>query len=165
MAGPNEEPYAEQPVTLQFKEKVGRFIVSVKTLRGDPHYIAMGIGIGVFVGMTPTFPFHTLLAVALALALKASKPAAALAAWVGNPLTIPAFYWASYRIGVLIVGDAAPFNEELVTIAQHMKLGMDVTLAMMIGGIVLGIAPGVVSYFVARRILAAIRSRRRKRSA
>jgi len=38
------------------------FIERAKTLQGDPHYVAMGMAIGVFVSVTPTIPFHTIYA-------------------------------------------------------------------------------------------------------
>ena len=75
------------------------FIANAKTLQGDPHYVAVGMAIGVFIGITPTIPLHTVIAVALAFVLRGSKPAAIIGVWFANPITIPLFYWASYEIG------------------------------------------------------------------
>ena len=71
----------------------------LRELRGRPHELSLGIAIGVFIGVTPTIPFHTILAVALAGLLRASKLAAALGVWVANPLTIPVLYYTSYQLG------------------------------------------------------------------
>jgi len=49
---------------------IRNFVERAKTLQGDPHYIAMGMAIGVFVSITPTVPFHTIIAIALAFILK-----------------------------------------------------------------------------------------------
>jgi len=162
MADSKDKLDAKRPATLQLKEKIRQLIISFKTLQGDPHYIAMGIGIGVFVGVTPTIPFHTALALALAFILKGSKPAAVIGVWFSNPLTIPFFYWGSYKIGMLILGTSIPFNAQYITITELMELGMDVTLAMIAGGIILGIPPGIASYFIARKIFTGIRSRKKK---
>jgi len=51
------------------KYNLRELVRRVKKLEGNPHYIAMGMAIGVFVGITPTMPFHTVIAVALALIL------------------------------------------------------------------------------------------------
>ena len=75
------------------------FIRQLRELRGKPHELSLGIAIGVFVGITPTIPLHTVLAIALAVALRGSKLAAALGVWVANPLTIPIFYYGSYQLG------------------------------------------------------------------
>ena len=76
----------------------------LRELRGKPHEIALGMAIGVFVAITPTIPFHTVLAVSLAALVRGSKLAAALGVWVSNPLTIPIFYYGSYRLGRFVLG-------------------------------------------------------------
>jgi uncharacterized protein (DUF2062 family) len=143
------------------KNKIKAFIKNAKTLQGDPHYIAMGMAIGVFIGITPTFPLHTVLAVALALVFRGSKPAAALGVWVGNPITMPFFYFGSYKIGMLILGNSVPFDEKYISIPELLKLGMDVTVALIAGGALLGILPAVCSYFIVRKIFTNIRSRKK----
>ena len=82
------------------KKKIAVFIEKVKKLNGDPHYVAFGMAIGVFVAMTPTIPFHTILAIILAILLNASKPAAVLGVWVSNPFTVVFLYFACYKVGL-----------------------------------------------------------------
>ncbi|MBW1983033.1 MAG: DUF2062 domain-containing protein, partial [Deltaproteobacteria bacterium] len=43
------------------------FLRQLQELRGKPHEISLGMAIGVFISLTPTIPFHTVLAVSLAL--------------------------------------------------------------------------------------------------
>ena len=136
------------------------FVDRVKNLEGDPHYIAMGMAIGVFIGITPTMPFHTVLAVALAFILRGSKAAAALGVWFCNPITAPIFYWGSYKAGMYLLGNSAPFDLKYESILELLELGMDVTIAMIAGGIILGILPGIASYFITRKIMTTIRLRR-----
>jgi uncharacterized protein (DUF2062 family) len=152
------------PVKTKFsilKNKIKEFKQTVKTIQGDPHYIAVGMAIGVFVGITPTFPFHTILAVALSFVFRGSKPAAALGVWVGNPITMPFFYLGSYRIGGMILGNSVPFDEKYISIPELLKLGLDVTAALITGGALLGILPAIFSYFITRIILTNIRSRKK----
>jgi len=140
--------------------KLRGFIKRAKTLQGDPHYIAVGMAIGVFVGVTPTIPFHTVLAVALAFILKGSKPAAIIGVWFANPITIPIFYVGSYRLGMLILGNPRSPAFADHSMASLLQQGVDVTVAMISGGILLGIMPGIVAYIITRRVFTAIRSRR-----
>ena len=142
------------------KYNIREFVERVKKLEGDPHYIAMGMAIGVFVGITPTMPFHTVIAVALAFILRGSKAAAAIGVWFCNPFTAPFFYLGSYKVGMFIFGNSAPFDIKYESILELIKLGMDVTMAMIAGGIILGILPGIVAYFITHKIIATIRSRR-----
>ena len=136
------------------------FIDRVKNLEGDPHFVAMGLAIGVFISITPTIPFHTVLAVSLAILLRGSKVAAALGVWFSNPVTAPIFYWGSYKLGMYILGNRAPFDVKYESILELLDLGMDVTIAMIAGGIILGILPGIASYFITRKLITTIRLRK-----
>jgi hypothetical protein len=142
------------------KHSIRKFIDRVKKLDGDPHYVAMGMAIGVFIGFTPTIPFHTVLAVGLAFIFRGSKAAAALGVWFCNPVTVPLFYVGSYKVGRYLLGNSAPFNIKYESLPELLNLGLDVTVAMIAGGVILGIFPGVASYFITRKIFATIRSRR-----
>ena len=142
------------------KYNIRDFVQRVKNLEGDPHYVAMGLAIGVFIGITPTIPFHTVLAVALAFILRGSKVAAALGVWFSNPITAPIFYWGSYKAGMYLLGNPAPFDIKYESILELLDLGIDVTIAMIAGGIILGILPGIASYFIIRKIISTIRLRK-----
>ena len=142
------------------KFNIREFTERVKKLHGDPHYVAMGMAIGVFISITPTIPFHTVIAVALAFIFRGSKAAAALGVWFCNPLTAPLFYWGSYKAGMLFMGNQGPFNVKFESILELIKLGADVTMAMIMGGVILGILPGIAAYFLTRKIFLTIRSRK-----
>jgi len=64
-------------------------------LKGDPHTLAKGVGIGVFVGQTPTIPFQTAITLTLAMIFRAAKFPALLASMLTTPFT----YYASWKIG------------------------------------------------------------------
>ena len=142
------------------KYNIREFFERVKKLHGDPHYIAMGMAIGVFISITPTMPFHTVIAIALAFILRGSKATAALGVWFCNPISAPFFYLGSYKTGMFIFDNSAPFDIKYESVLELLKLGMDVTMAMIVGGIILGILPGIAAYFITRKIITKIRSRR-----
>ena len=144
------------------KENIRQVITRFKELQGDPHYIAMGMAIGVFVSITPTIPFHTVIAIALSFLLNGSKIAAAIGVWFSNPITIPFFYLGSYKTGLFVFGNSVPFDIKYESITELMKLGMNATCIMITGGIVLGIFPGIAAYFITRKIVVKIRSQRLK---
>jgi len=122
------------------------FCRQLKELRGKPHEISLGMAIGVFIAITPTIPFHT--AVALAALLRGSKLAAALGVWVSNPLTIPFFYYGSYRLGRFVLGYPHLVLPADYSVISLIKLGKHVTVAMLHGGVLLGILPGLLAYFL-----------------
>jgi uncharacterized protein (DUF2062 family) len=124
------------------------FCLQLKELRGKPHRISLGMAIGVFIAITPTIPFHTVLAVFLAALLRGSKLAAALGVWVSNPLTIPFFYYWSYRLGRFVLGYPQLILPADYSVISLMKMGKHVTVAMLHGGVLLGILPGLLAYFL-----------------
>ncbi|MGB5159180.1 DUF2062 domain-containing protein [Desulfobacterium sp. N47] len=145
------------------KKKISQFVDRVKKLDGDPHHIAVGMSIGVFIGITPTFPFHTALAVMLAYILRASKAAAALGVWIGNPLTMPFFYFTSYKTGQLIFKTSLPFDLKYTSLTELIKLGSDATLALMTGGTLIGILPAILTYFITWHIAKKVHLRKKQR--
>jgi len=148
---------------MNLREKIQHLITRFKQLNGDPHYVALGMAIGVFISVTPTIPFHTVIALALAFILRGSKAAAAIGVWFSNPITIPLFYKGSYDLGISILGNSAPFSTEYESILELLKLGADVTIAMMTGGVILGILPAIAAYFITRRIFIKLRLRKKSK--
>jgi uncharacterized protein len=148
---------------MNLREKIRQLITRFKQLNGDPHYVALGMAIGVFISVTPTIPFHTVIALFLAFILRGSKAAAAIGVWFSNPVTIPLFYKGSYDVGVSILGNSAPFSTEYESILELLKLGADVTIAMITGGIILAIVPAIAAYFITRRIFIKLRLRKKSK--
>ncbi len=76
------------------------YVLRFKRLRGNPRVLALGCGIGIFIGLTPTMPFHTVMIIFLCLATRSSVIAAIIASWVVcNPLTYFPIYYFSVLLG------------------------------------------------------------------
>ena len=72
-------------------------------IRGDPHEIAMGLALGLFLGMSPTMGIQTPAAILLAALFKWNKISAAIGVWITNPLTAPFVYGLNYYIGAKLL--------------------------------------------------------------
>ena len=148
--------------SIPLKERLRLFLIHIRDLQGDPHYVATGMAIGVFVAVTPTIPFHTVMALALAFIFNGSKAAAVIGVWFSNPLTIPVLYYGSYKIGILLLSGPVPYDIHFESISELFALGLDATLAMLIGGALLGIVPSVIAYCVTFRLIIRLRERSRQ---
>jgi hypothetical protein len=132
-----------------------------RRLQEDPRRIAAGMALGVFIGITPTIPLHTVIVLSLAALLRVSPVTAFIGIQIGNPLTIVPIYIASYKIGQFLLYHGKPlvFPETF-----SFKAWMDVLwqggVALQVGGVILAIPPAIVSYFVTLWIVQ--RYRRRK---
>lgn len=132
-------------------------------LKGTPQEVARGTAIGVFIGITPTIPFHTALILAAALIFRANKIAGLLASWVvSNPLTFFLQYYFSWRIGSFmlpyeisweqihgIIGIVADHGSIQTIIKELSKLGGTTISVMVAGGIILALPFTIASYYAA----------------
>ena len=143
-------------IPRQFRLKIQQWINRVKNFSGDPHYVAMGMAIGVFVAATPTMPFQTAIAIALAYILRSSKAAAAIGVWLSNPITFPVFYLARYKVGTLLFGISASYDAGGKPV-DILKLGADITVAALTGGIIIGLCLAIATYFITRKIYTKMR--------
>jgi uncharacterized protein (DUF2062 family) len=133
-------------------------------LKGQPEQVAGGVAIGVFVGMTPTVPLHTVLAVLIAYLLGKSKLAAAMGVWVSNPLVLPFIYLLDYKLGRMITRTASPsLAISDFSIHRLMELGWGISFPLIVGGFILGLICAIPSYFITKRLVILYREKRRKR--
>lgn len=150
---------------IRWKRKLRLLYLPLLRLKGQPEEVAGGMAIGVFVGMTPTVPLHTVLAVSIAFLLKKSKLAAAAGVWVSNPLMLPLVYLLDYHVGRLIIGKGpASLAVRDFSLRNLLKLGWEISYPMFIGGLITGFLLAIPSYFITKRLVILYREQRKKRS-
>ena len=134
------------------------------SLKGEPAQIAAGLAIGVFVGVTPTIPFHTAIIVLLCLLFRQNITAAYLGSWIiSNPLTIPLFYLSQYELGRFLLGmESCRFAITDYTLGSITALGWEILLPLLTGGILMAPFFAVPAYFVTRRLITSIRAGSKK---
>ena len=152
----------KSPLGAKIKSKIRHWAKRTKALNGEPRYVAMGIAVGIFVSATPTIPFQTIIAVALAFIMRGSKAAAALGVWLSNPITFPVFYLASYKIGAFLFGISTDTDITGQTTPDLLKLGLDISLAAITGGVIIGIILAIGAYIITYKIVRKIRSREKR---
>lgn len=141
------------------KDFYDRFI----SLKGEPANIAMGMAIGVFIGVTPTIPFHTAMIIAAGVLFKQNITAGYLGSWlISNPVTIPLLYFFQYELGRLILGlQKSTWAMNDYSLESVMNLGWHILFPLQIGGIITAPFFAVPAYFLARRFIVVIRERNR----
>lgn len=163
------------------KEKIRRtsryYYLKVIRLQGDPQTIARGMAVGVFIGITPTIPLHTIAILFFSYLLRGNTIAAFLAnLFVCNPLTYFPQYYLSWLIGNWLTGGSlswerihaamevlfsgAGYAEILQTISH---LGKEAVIVMLLGGFILATPFTVVSYVGSLRFFTTLRNKRRAR--
>ncbi|MCP4371817.1 MAG: DUF2062 domain-containing protein [Deltaproteobacteria bacterium] len=134
-------------VITSLKKGYRRFL----KIRGHPNEIALGLALGLFVGMTPSMGFHTAIAVFFAALFKWNKISSAIGVWVTNPLTAPVIYGVNYYIGAKLIGLQKvyflPEANGFIKIYKIMLKAPEIFWALTIGGIVLGLPLAVAGYY------------------
>jgi uncharacterized protein (DUF2062 family) len=120
-------------------------------IRGQPHEIALGAALGLFIGMTPFMGFQTVIAVFFAALLKWNKISAAITVWISNPLTAPLIYPVTYFVGAKLVGIEKAYNLppelSLSVILDTIQKTPAIISLMVLGGVVLGLPIAVFGYY------------------
>lgn len=151
----------------------------VLRLTASPHAIAAGIAAGVFASFTPYMGLHFLIAFAIAYIIAGNIIAAAAGTFIGNPISFPFIWAATYSTGNLLLygemGHGGP--EETLNGLKEIdfwEVGFaglrDVVISiwepvlkpMSVGAIPLGIAMGCLAYVVTRYAAIAFQLSRRR---
>jgi uncharacterized protein (DUF2062 family) len=138
-----------------------RFYDEFISLRGTPENIAFSLAVGIFVGTTPTIPFHTAITVALVFLLRRNVTAAFLGSWlISNPLTIPVLYLSQYELGKRLLGvDHLKIVFQDYSFWTVLHMGKAVMMPLLVGGAVMAPFVALGSYFLAVRALRTVRNR------
>ena len=141
--------------------------------------IAVGVAVGVFVSFTPLMGLHILLAVALAWVLGGNMVASVIGTAVGNPLTFPFIWLATYRAGSWALGErgakeetATNFGAEVWRMISEREGGLlDALIGigenfigpMLVGGVPMGLAAAFAAYWMTKPTVAAFQDARHAR--
>jgi len=149
----------------------------VKRLSDTPHAIALGFACGAFASFTPFMGFHFIIGFITAAITRGNLLASAFGTFVGNPLTFPFIWYATYSLGMLLLGSDGPAASDIAMPSLSLWSMMTdpvavwreffdrvwpVFMPMLVGGIPLGILTGAICYFVVRWPVAAYQASRRR---
>lgn len=150
----------------------------VTRLSGTPHGIALGFAAGIFASFTPFMGFHFILAAAIAFIVGGNLLASAFGTFVGNPLTFPFIWLATYNFGSKLLGHELKSDIDLtlphgfwLRMFHHPSLAWDqfadvvgpYILPMIAGGLPLGILISLLAYFPIRSGVQTYQHRRREK--
>lgn len=145
-----------------------------KLLQGSPRALAGGTAIGVFIGLTPTIPFHTLLIVFFSFLTRTSTVAGIIISWIiSNPLT----YLPIYYLSALVGNHLTPYELNLTNVQNALEQtmaggslqnslailvvsGYEALVVMIVGGFCFALPFGILSYYLALRFFIQIQKKR-----
>lgn len=140
-----------------------------------PHKLAIGFAAGAFASFTPFIGLHFILAAIVALVVRGNLIASAVGTIVGNPLTFPLIWIASYNVGARLLGLSARddvalntdntvgfFTDGPVAFCEMLWRNVEPVLwPMVLGGFALGLVCGLICYCIVRVTVSKFKLRRR----
>lgn len=157
----------------------------VKRIPDTSHKIALGAAIGVFVCFSPILGVHMAMALIIVFILRANLVASFITTMFGNPVTYPFIAAASLSVGRTVLGRNAKdddfqslhsafwqaFTDAWQLIKSWFGLAerpdgladfvSNLFLPYLIGGTIIGIVLGAITYFLTKPVIAAYQIRRR----
>jgi uncharacterized protein (DUF2062 family) len=152
-------------------------VTHVLHLDEDPSRLAAGMAVGVFIGVTPFFFLHTLLALLVAFVFRLNKAATVTGAWINLPWFAPFVYAFCLELGKAIlsgdfsivwrVGELPGYAAALVQTNPVKHAGsfiellwqamFDASIPLFVGTTVVGTVLGVITYVVTLEAVREIR--------
>jgi uncharacterized protein len=145
------------------------FLEPLVLSRNPPRLDAMGVAVGLVVGLGTPVGLHSVAVGLCRLMFRFNLLAGLAFTWVCNPINMFPLYYIYYRLGSLLLNRPAEMNfvgfRELMdctadqsycweTVAEFAKLGQDLVIRWLVGAEVLAIIFGTVGYLVTYRIQA-----------
>jgi uncharacterized protein len=143
-------------------KKIRMKLKQLASLRASKHQIALGVGIGVFIGVFPTFGLGAIAIALITPFVKFNVPAALIGTLVANPFTMPLWVFLSCWVVGLDVSSIKVVGEE--TLLQMFRHYSAVLGMYMIGVTIVSAVSGFVSYVVTRLVLKIYMKRKQKRA-
>jgi uncharacterized protein (DUF2062 family) len=128
----------------KFQSDARKVATVLLTEKLDPSRAAAAVFLGIFIGITPIYGFHTLAAVGVALLFRLNKPLTVAGTFISNPLLQPFIVFSSVELGCLLRnGSFQPLSlSDLAKASTH--LSREQLFIWIIGSLALGILVGGV---------------------
>ena len=148
---------------MNIKNKISSLLKSLKQKLSAKNYSthekAFGAALGISVGLLPVSPFQLVLLAGILPFVKCYRAIAFITVWIANPITYVFIYAGEYAIGSFFVKSARNIDIDFtnLTIRSLKKLAVEngpgIILAILIGGVILSAASGIITYLVTKLFL------------
>lgn len=144
-----------------FKQKIRDILLQ----RASPHQVAMGVAVGVFIGIFPTFGLGGFLLLGMAPFVRFNIPAAFIGgSLLNNPLTSPIWIYLSCRIVEIDIKSITSPEESFLLYVRHYSSLIGLYL---MGNTIISTITSVITYGLTRWcfvLYRAYKNRKRKRA-
>jgi uncharacterized protein (TIGR03546 family) len=140
-------------------------IISLLKRNNTPREIALGVAIGVFIGISPLYGLHTALVIICALIIpRVNKLAILIGTNISIPPTLPFITWLAYNLGRMILDkEYPPLSWSMFSQVSRQGIGglwksiVDIYYPLFVGSMVLGTLCAATAYLLTLMIVRRIK--------
>jgi len=133
------------------RTKLKQIYYRIISAKAEPWQIAGGVAVGLFWGFSPFWGLQMFFAAICATLLNVSRIPAVILVHLSNPITAPALYPITWRIGDWILSPfvrPAPMASGEFVLSNMLTVAWGAILRMTVGGMFIGMLSGVIGYFI-----------------
>jgi len=134
------------PATQRGKRKID--LSRILHMDDEPHKIAGGLAVGVFISFSPFYGIHLILALALAFLFRLNKVATIAGTWVVLPWFAPFVLSFAYLLGRFLMGEGIGFPQGVSLEREWILRNFP---PLLLGCILMGAGAAGCTYFIVRR--------------
>ena len=139
-------PHHSEVKEHKYLKHLGQHLHDPNIWHLNRHSVSKAVAVGLFVMYIP-LPLQMLLAAVIAIWLRVNLPIAVAVVWISNPLTMPAMFYAAYRLGAWIMG-IPPQNLEFEISFEWLAQSLNgVMEPFLLGCFLTGTVLAVLGYF------------------
>lgn len=112
--------------------------------------IAASVGVGLAIGLLPTYGIHSVLVLAVCVPLRLDSVLAFAATMISNPLTFPLLVLAELKVGEWLLGKSSVSLEELRAGSGWALAGQQLMLGTIVLAVLVGIVGSSLAWALAR---------------
>jgi uncharacterized protein (DUF2062 family) len=143
--------------------KLSKYLNATQLWEFNPSAVQKGIALGVACSWIP-MPFHTTIAVLLAVLIDCNVLMVITSIWVANPLTMPFMYYSAYRLGAYLMHIDLGDLQFHLSIKDMLHDLHEIWQPFLLGCMILGVASGTIVYLVSRFVWPKVKRRVRRKS-
>ena len=135
-------------------QKTKKTLLNLLLEYNSPRQLAFAVALGIYVGASPLWGLHTVLAVGLAFLFRLNKSAVILASYfISNPVFIPVLVFTGLQAGsLLLYGHHASLSlPEIRTIMKDPNWHQILNIYLVpyfVGAFIVGLVPTICSYWI-----------------
>ncbi|MBN1550949.1 DUF2062 domain-containing protein [bacterium] len=166
------EPVFDQSIAQEIKsnkppprKKLREHLKDITKLKGNPTHIAFSFALGIFIGFSPFYGLHTIIALIFVYFFRLNALTTVVGAWVNMPFTAPFVYALCYAVGSWMSGSISKktyvwteLNWELFWI-RFGEIAWQITL----GWIIIGTIASILGFLILRASIIYYRNIKSKR--